>query len=369
MNETAQPSLAELALAAASQAVLIVGTDDRIAFANNAAEEFLGLSAKVMARQPLQALLPFASPILGLIETVRRTQGSIAEYGIDLGTVRTGPKLADAQASPLAEGDRRVLLMIQERSMAQKMDRQLTHIGAARSISAMAAILAHEVKNPLAGIRGAAQLIEQNATAEDRQLTRLICEETDRIRKLVDRMETFADARPLNFRPVNIHEVLDHVRQASAAGFARTVRFHESYDPSLPPVLGDRDQLVQAFLNLVKNAAEAIGETGRRDGEIHLSTAFRPGMRLTAPGGAGRVALPLEAVIRDNGPGVPESLRSNLFDPFVTSKRSGSGLGLALVAKVVNNHGGVVDCFNEPGRTTFRILLPRAPASTEGQAA
>ena len=133
------------------------------------------------------------------------------------------------------------------------------------------------------GIRGAAQLLEQSANDEDRTLTRLICEEADRIVKLVDRMEVFGDERPVEREPVNIHVVFDHVRRLAQSGFARHITFVEDYDPSLPPVLANRDQLVQVFLNLVKNAAEAIGENAA-DGEIQLSTAFRPGVRLSLPG-------------------------------------------------------------------------------------
>ena len=181
--------------------------------------------------------------------------------------------------------------MLQERTIADKMDRQLTHRGAARSITALGAMLAHEIKNPLSGIRGAAQLLEQSANEDDRLLTRLICDETDRIVKLVERMELFGEERPVERGPVNIHGVLDHVKRLAQSGFARHIRFVENYDPSLPPVLGNRDQLIQVILNLVKNAAEAIG-IDAPDGEIILSTAFRTGVRLQVPGlpGAGEPA-------------------------------------------------------------------------------
>ena len=201
-------------------------------------------------------------------------------------------------------------------------------------------------------------MLEQSADDADRTLTRLICDEADRIVKLVDRMEVFADERPVAREQVNIHAVLEHVKRLAQSGFARHIRFVEEYDPSLPPVFANRDLLVQVFLNLVKNAAESIGEHVA-DGEIHLTTAFRPGVRLSLPGSKTRVSLPLEFCVKDNGPGVPQDLLPHLFDPFVTSKPTGSGLGLALVAKIIGDHGGIIECESQPRRTTFRVLMPK----------
>ena len=338
--------------------VLVVGEGDLIDHANAAAEAFFEQSFPVMRRERLAHLLPFGSPILALTDEVRRRGAGVSEYRVDLSTPRLGgERIVDVFAAPLRDDSPSVVLMLQERTIADKMDRQLTHRGAARSITALGSMLAHEIKNPLSGIRGAAQLLEQSAGDDDRMLTRLICDEADRIVKLVERMELFGDERPAERGPINIHGVLDHVKRLAQSGFGRHIRFTEDYDPSLPPVHGVRDQLIQVFLNLVKNAAEAIG-TEAIDGEIMFTTAYRPGIRIQIPGSPDKVSLPLEFCVRDNGSGVPPDILPHLFDPFVTTKAQGSGLGLALVAKIVGDHGGIVECDSSARKTTFRVLMP-----------
>lgn len=338
--------------------ILTIAEDGLIESANPAAEAFFGTSLSPTRQQTLEGLLPIGSSLLTLIEQVREDGGAINEYRVDLGLPRLGvERLVDIFVAPVMPQSKTMVVMLRERTIAEKLDRQHAQRGAARSVSAMASMLAHEIKNPLSGIRGAAQLLETEASDGDRALTRLICDETDRIVKLVDRMKPFSSISDEDFESVNIHVVLDHVKKVAQAGFARHIRFTEIYDPSLPPVFGSRDQLVQVFLNLVKNAAEAIGSE-RIDGEIELRTAFRPGVRLKINGSDMPVSLPLEFCVRDNGPGVPEDLLPRLFDPFVTTKPTGTGLGLALIAKIVGDHGGIVECESHASRTTFKVLMP-----------
>src|ERR1700731_3448607 len=262
-NRSQPPAIgtAEAVLKSLPLAVVVIGPDAKINDANVAAENFFEMSVALLRRHSLRDLVPFGSPLLSLIEQVRARGGAVNEYKVDLGTPRTpAERLVDLHVALVPERPGHVVVMLQARTMADKMNRQLTHRGAARSVIALAAMLAHEIKNPLSGIRGAAQLLEQQASDDDRTLTRLICDEADRIVKLVDRMEVFGDERPVEREPVNIHVVLDHVKRLAQNGVARHIRFFEEYDPSLPLALSNRDQLIQVFLNLVKNAAEAIGE-------------------------------------------------------------------------------------------------------------
>ena len=335
--------------------VLVIEPDGAIRYVNTAAEQFFEASASHLGDQHLTGLVPGDSPLFALIDQVRQSGASVSEYGVTLETPKIGPHFVTIQVAALAENAGAVVVSFHERSIARQIDRQLTHRNAARSVTAMAAMLAHEVKNPLSGIRGAAQLLEQNADVADRSLTRLICDETDRICALVDRMEMFSDRPQVDREVVNIHEVLKRVRKIAENGFARHIRFSENYDPSLPPVSGSRDQLIQVFLNLVKNAAEAAPGRG---GEITLSTAFRHGVRLAVSGSDRSTRLPLLVSVQDNGEGIAEDLRPHLFDPFVTNKVNGTGLGLALVAKIIGDHGGVIEFDSRPRRTVFSVLLP-----------
>ncbi|MFS8046878.1 two-component system sensor histidine kinase NtrB [Rhizobium sp. BR 314] len=360
-------SVAMAVLNAIQNPVIMVDEAGLIAFANWEAEAFFGASASHLSRYKISTFIPFGSPLLALIDQVRERRAPVNEYRVDLSSPRLGQdKLVDLYVAPVSSDTGSVVVVFQERSMADKIDRQLTHRAAARSVTGLASMLAHEIKNPLSGIRGAAQLLEQSVEDDDRALTRLICDETDRIVSLVDRMEVFSDERPVDRVPVNIHSVLDHVKAVAKAGFARNIKISENYDPSLPAVFANRDQLVQVFLNLVKNASEAVGD--RQDGEIMLTTAYRPGIRLSVAGTREKISLPLEFCVIDNGPGVPPDLVPHLFDPFITTKTNGTGLGLALVAKIIGDHGGIVECDSQNHRTTFRVLMPASKGITSEDA-
>ena len=343
---------------------LVLDRDGALVAVNEAAEALFGQGLSLLSRGRFQTALPPGSSIVGLIDRCTAEAGVVRERGLEVNVFGHPPFVADASATPLGSGA--VLLTLRVRSASLAAERA-ADIAGLHSVVGLGRMLAHEIKNPLAGIRGAAQLLKSGLNPSDLPLAQLIVDETERIRRLVDRMEAFSDDVEPARAPVNIHRILDRVRALAANGVADGITIREIYDPSLPPALGDEDQLIQVFLNLVKNAAEASHARGDGRGEITISTSYRHGVRVRSGHGRSAQGAPLEVQVIDNGPGVPGVLRDHLFEPFVTSKAHGTGLGLALVAKLVAGHGGLVDFESEPGRTVFRVLLPissgKAPLS------
>ncbi|HSF93081.1 MAG TPA: ATP-binding protein [Paracoccaceae bacterium] len=343
----------------------VIDSEDTIVDGNAAAESFAGMSIRQMSGQNIGKFVGYTSALVEVLMQAKSGSSSVVRYGVEVPWGDQPGRLQNLFVSTLQEPEGHVLLLMHPRGLAEKMDRSLSHRSAARSVSGMAAMLAHEIRNPLAGIRGAAQLLAMGLSDEDREMTDLIEGEAGRIGKLVDRVEQFGDLRPAQRESVNIHDILDRAKRAARAGYAADARFSEEYDPSLPHASGDPDQLLQVFQNVLKNAAEALP---RKGGAIVIKTAYRPGVRLQVPGGKSE-SLPLEITITDNGRGIPENLINDVFDPFVSSKANGTGLGLALVSKIISDHGGVVECESAPGKTLFRILLPVWQETKKGRGA
>ena len=346
---------ANLVLEALPNPLIQLGTNNAIVYLNTAAETFFEASMGYLKGLPFTELLPDNTPLLEMVNNVRHSGNSIMDHDLVLEGIRIGVRIVNVGVSPLPGKDGHVVISFFERSLAQRLHNQQQSRGAARSVSGMAAMLAHEVKNPLSGIKGAAQLLAQTIDEQDQPLAKLICDETDRICELVDKMEGFADERPLKRSEVNIHEILNHCIRLATAGFGNRAKFKEEYDPSLPATLGNKDVLIQLFLNLLKNACEAISA---EKGEVRITTSYRQGMSVKVGGSGDRLGLPLMITIQDNGVGIPSELLDNLFDPFVTTKSNGTGLGLAFVAKAIADHGGFVEVETVPRLTTFRVMLP-----------
>lgn len=334
---------------------LILDAEDRIQRVNPEAEAFLNLSARMLVGHPLADRLTPARAILRAAARVRADEAPITLAEIQLGAAgRSAP--ATLHLAPLAGAAGQVVLIATRPEGAGHILRGAGPQAAAKAAIGMAEMLAHEIKNPLAGITGAAQLLSMTLGPEDRELTELIVAESRRIVKLLEQVEQFGDTRPPELLPLNIHDVLDRARRSAQLGFAAGMRIIEEFDPSLPPTLGDADQLVQVILNLLKNAAEACGGTGT----IRLRTYYDHALRRAGP--EGPRALPLQVEVIDTGPGIPPDIAAHIFEPFVSGRENGTGLGLALVSKIVAAHGGWIAVDSEPGRTLFRISLPKAPS-------
>ena len=339
----------------------IVDAQDRIVDINPPAEEFLNASIRNVKESPLFDRLAIDAPVEEAFRRVREDESPLFINNVDVGSGNRPPAVCNIQIAPMIGVAGHVLLVMEARHIADRLGRAHSVKSAARSAIGMAEMLAHEIKNPLAGITGAAQLLSMNLSGEDRELTDLIVAETRRVTKLLEQVEHFGNLSPPQRRVVNIHDLLDRARKSAKVGFAAEMDVTERYDPSLPPTYVDGDQMLQVFLNLLKNAAEAAGSGG---GSITIRTFYEPSLRLRRKDGSGD-ALPLQVEIIDDGPGIPPDIAAEIFEPFVSGRENGTGLGLALVSKIISEHDGWIAVESVPGRTAFRISLPVAPKDSD----
>ncbi|MFN4158347.1 MAG: two-component system sensor histidine kinase NtrB [Gemmobacter sp.] len=335
---------------------LLVDATGRITEVNPAAESFLNASVKSLRGAPVWDRVYIDAPMDEALARVRANRAAMVINEAQVTTGERPPVPCTVQVAPMHDNPGVVMVLITPRDLAGKLGRASAVKSAAKSAIGMAEMLAHEIKNPLAGISGAAQLLAMNLSPEDRELADLIVEETRRIVKLLEQVEQFGNLRPPERRAVNIHDALDRARRSAMVGFAARMTILEDYDPSLPPTYADPDQLMQVFLNLIKNAAEAAGAQG---GTIRLHTYYDLSLRLRRADGPGR-PLALQVEIIDDGPGLPPDIAGNVFEPFVSGRENGTGLGLALVSKIISDHDGWVAVDSVPGRTVFRVSLPVA---------
>lgn len=340
---------------------LLVDLDGLIFEANPAAEIFLNASVKTLRGQPALDRLHIDAPMEEAFARARANQSPLFINDVDVTSGERAPMQCNVQIAPMLDNPGMAMLLISPREIADRLGRSMSVKSSARSAIGMAEMLAHEIKNPLAGISGAAQLLSMGLPPEDQELTDLIVEETRRIVKLLEQVEQFGNLRAPDRRAVNIHDALDRARRSAMVGYGAHMTIVEDYDPSLPSTFADPDQLVQVFLNLIKNAVEAAGKAA---GTIRLHTFYDQSLRLRQKGGPGR-AVPLQIEIIDDGPGIPEDLAADIFEPFVSGRENGTGLGLALVSKIITDHEGWIAVDSVPGRTVFRVSLPVAKSQKE----
>ncbi len=334
----------------------VVCNDDRLVDINPAAESFMMASARSVIGQRVWDRIGVSPDLEAAFARARETMSTLFVNDVDVGARDVAPLPCDLQVGPVSGSDGHMLILISPRELASRLSKTDSVKSSAKSAIGMAEMLAHEIKNPLAGITGAAQLLAMNLSADDIELTDLIVEESRRIVKLLEQVEQFGNLSAPRQDAVNIHDVLDRARRSALLGFGAHMSISKRYDPSLPPVLGDADQLLQVVLNLLKNACEA----SEIDGNITIRSFYEHGFRLRRSDHAGP-SLPLQIEIIDDGPGLPQDIKGDVFDPFVSGRENGTGLGLALVSKIISDHNGWISVDSVPGRTIFRISLPRAP--------
>lgn len=355
-----EPDLGEL-FSGLPVAALVLDPQDRVTRANMACEHLLNHSERAMLGQRLDRVV---TPPAGYLS--RREGHGFAAYDVEIEPNRSPRTRVDFVEQPIVEHPGWRIVTLHQAPTSRRLSVGADRSAGARAAVGAAAMLAHEIKNPLSGIRGAAQLLGDDDGSDDgegrRELTQLITSEVDRIAALIDRMQDFTDTRPPKLAPHNIYPLLDHSRRVALAGFARGIAIEERFDPSLPPVMMDKDAFQQVVMNLMKNAAEALKDVA--EPRIVLATQYRHGFAMRPAPDQPRRSVPIEVSVSDNGPGAPADIASHLFEPFVSGKPEGKGLGLPLVEKLVRDMGGVVEYARsgDPEMTVFRVNLPRADA-------
>ena len=338
---------------------LVIAGDDTIADTNPAGEAFLNLPVRALRGAVLWDRVVITPSISEQVARARGGEASLFVNDVDVSNGERAPVQCNIQIAPLG-GAGRMIVMISPREIANRMTMGNQQENAAKTAIGMAEMLAHEIKNPLAGITGAAQLLSMGLSGDDLELTDLIVAESRRIVSLLEQVEQFGNLQPPNLAPVNIHDVLDRARKSAAVGYGAHMQFIAEYDPSLPPALADADQLLQVVLNLLKNASQAT----QKAGTITLRTFYDAALRVRQRDGL-QARVPLQIEVSDDGPGLPPKIADHVFEPFVSGRENGTGLGLALVSKLIGDVGGWIAVNSTPGSTVFRISLPVAAAKSD----
>ena len=334
--------------------IIILDNLNYFIWLNHAAETFFNSSLAIFHGTSAEDYFNSDSVLLKMIFRARETNSSLSEHSVIINTPKLRDTTVNIQVGPFHANDEFIAISLQQNSLEQVAKSRNLFKGAALSMSKVTALLAHEIRNPLAGIRGAAQLLELELKEENRELSKLIVTETDRIIKLLERIEKLSADKPLHLEEINIHEVLDHCLMINSSSFGKHLTIKRDFDPSLPQIFADRDLFIQLFLNLFKNASEATFK-----GDIlNVKTSYALSTPHSTSNQNGSTQLPLQIDIIDTGSGISSELQAYVFEPFVSNKLNGSGLGLALVASVVSEHGGAIEVFSSEGKTHFKINLP-----------
>lgn len=343
-----------------TQTVILLDTELRLIYINPAGEMLLEVSARRVTGLGVEQLLPAKSELLNILKTGLNSSHSFTQHEVSVTLPGHRSLTLDCTINPISlDGDRKrcsLLVELQQIDRQIRISREEQQLAQQQTIRTLVRGMAHEIKNPLGGLRGAAQLLERELPDESlKEYTNIIIGEADRLRNLVNRM-LGPNTLPQK-EMINIHQVLEHVRQLMRAEIQGEISFVSDYDPSIPEMLADRDQLIQAVLNIVGNAVQAIGSKG----EIILRT--RTLRQFTI--GHTRHKLVCQVSIIDNGPGIPEDMVESIFYPMVTGRAEGTGLGLSIAQSLINQHGGLVQCESRPGRTSFSLLLPLEAADSK----